>query len=92
MPKQYSIAEARNHFTEIVRDVEREAAVEVTRRGKPVAVLLSIQEYKRLSGEKGGFWRAFTLFREQVNLQELDIEPNVFEGLRDRSPGREVAL
>ncbi len=55
MPKQYSIAEARNHFTAIVRDVEREAAVELTRRGKPVAVLLSVQEYKRLSSNKGGF-------------------------------------
>jgi len=92
MPKQYSIAEARNRFTAIVRDVERESAVELTRRGKPVAVLLSIQEYKRLSGNKGGFWKAFTAFRNRVNLQELGIEPDIFTGLRDQSPGREVSL
>jgi prevent-host-death family protein len=92
MPKQYSIAEARNHFTAIVRDVERESAVELTRRGKPVAVLLSIQEYKRLSSGKGGFWKAFTAFRNRVNLQELGIEPDIFTGLRDQSPGREVSL
>ena len=92
MPKQYSIAEARNHFTAIVRDVERESAVELTRRGKPVAVLLSIQEYKRLSSSKGGFWNAFTTFRNRVNLQELGIKPDIFTGLRDQSPGREIAL
>ena len=92
MPKQYSIAEARNHFTAIVRDVEREAAVELTRRGKPVAVLLSIQEYNRLSSGTGGFWKAFTAFRKRVNLQELAIDPDIFTGLRDQSPGREVSL
>ena len=92
MPKQYSIAEARNHFTSIVRDVERESAVELTRRGKPVAVLLSIEEYKRLSSNRGGFWKAFTAFRSRVNLQELGIEPDIFTDLRDQSPGREVAL
>ena len=92
MPKQYSIAEARDHFTTIVRDVEQESAIELTRRGKPVAVLLSIQEYKRLSSSKGGFWKTFTAFRNRVNLQDLDIEPDIFTGLRDQSPGREIAL
>lgn len=92
MPKQYSIAEARNHFTTIVRDVEQESAIELTRRGKPVAVLLSIQEYKRLSGSQEGFWKAFTAFRNRVNLQDLDIKPDIFTGLRDQSPGREIAL
>lgn len=92
MPKQYSIAEARNRFTAIVRDVEQETAIELTRRGKPVAVLISIQEYKRLSSNRGGFWKAFTAFRNRVNLQELGIEPEIFTGLRDQSPGREVSL
>jgi antitoxin Phd len=44
MLEQYSIAKARNHFTSLVRAVERESATELTRRGKPVAVMLSIQE------------------------------------------------
>lgn len=92
MLKQYSIAEARNRFTAIVHDVEQEAAIELTRRGKPVAVLVSIHEYKRLSSNAGGFWKAFTAFRNRVNLQELEIEPEIFTGLRDQSPGREVSL
>ncbi len=92
MPKQYSIAEARDHFTTLVRNVEQESAIELTRRGKPVAVLLSIQEYQRLSSSRGGFWKAFTAFRNRVDLRELDIEPDIFTGLRDQSPGREMAL
>jgi len=90
MLKQYSIAKARDHFTSLVRTVERESAVELTRRGKPVAVILSIQEYKRLSAGQASFWEAYSAFREQVNLEELGIEPDTFAGLRDRSHGREV--
>lgn len=92
MPKQYSIAEARDHFTTLVRQVEQESAIELTRWGKPVAVLLSIQEYKRLSGSQEGFWQAFTTFQQRVNLQDLGIDPDTFTGLRDQSPGREVVL
>ena len=90
MLKQVPIAKARDHFTSLVRAVERESAVELTRRGKPVAVILSIQEYKRLSTRQAGFWEAYSAFGEQVNLQELGLEPDTSFGLRDRSPGREV--
>jgi antitoxin Phd len=90
MLKQYSIAKARDHFTSLVRAVERDSAVELTRRGKPVAVILSIREYERLSARQTGFWEAYSTFRERVNLQELDIEDDSFAGLRDCSPGREV--
>ena len=90
MFESYSIAEARDRFTSIVRDVEEKVAgVELTRRGKPVAVLLSVREYRRLSGEKD-FWGAYLAFREGAGLEELGIEPEVFEGLRDASPGREA--
>ena len=46
MLKQYSIAVARNRPPVIVHDVEVGPAVVLTRRGKPVVVLLSIDEYK----------------------------------------------
>jgi prevent-host-death family protein len=90
MIKQYSIAEARNHFTTLVHDLELEPAIELTRRGKPVAVLLSIQEYQRLSHERPTFWAALQAFHRTVNLSQLALEPDIFAGLRDRSPGRET--
>ena len=90
MFERYSIAEARDRFTSIVRDVEEKVAgVELTRRGEPVAVLLSVREYRRLSGEKR-FWDSYLAFREGSDLERSGIEPEVFEGLRDASPGREA--
>lgn len=89
--KSYSIADARENLAAIVRDVERISAVELTRRGKPVAVLLSIGEYRRLSAGKKSFWDAYSEFRDEVDPRRLGIEPELFEGLRDVSPGREMS-
>jgi prevent-host-death family protein len=54
MQKQFSIAEAKNRLPTIVHSVENGPSVELTRRGKPVAVILSIQEYERLSRKYTG--------------------------------------
>ncbi|MDP9454781.1 MAG: type II toxin-antitoxin system Phd/YefM family antitoxin [Actinomycetota bacterium] len=89
--KSYSIGEARDSFAAIVHEAERGSALELTRRGKPVAVLLSVEEYRRLSGNKKGFWEAYSDFREGKDLEQLNIRPEVFEGLRDASPGRATA-
>jgi prevent-host-death family protein len=91
MSKRFSIAEARNQFTRLVREVEKAAAVEITRRGEPVAVLLSWREYKRLSSQEK-FWDSYSSFRDQFDLAKLAIEPQIFEGIRDPSPGRQVGL
>jgi prevent-host-death family protein len=92
MTKEYSIAEARQDFAAIVKELGDQPVVQITRRGKIVAVLLSIREYQRLSSERVGFWRAFSAFRENTNLTEFAIEPSVFSDLRDRGDGRQVDL
>jgi prevent-host-death family protein len=90
MIKRYSIAEARQNLAALVHEVERASAVELTRRGEPVAMLLSIEEYRRLLSKHSSFWEAYTSFREAVDLEQLQIEPDTFEAVRDSSPGREV--
>jgi len=90
--KSYSIAEARDQFAAIVQDVGHTNAIEVTRRGKPVAVLVSLKQYQRLLTGKQDFWDLYVAFREQFDLEELAIEPAIFEDVRDNSPGREVML
>ena len=92
MSKRYSIAEARHNLAAIVHDLDRQPLVELTRRGEPVAVLLSIEAYRRLVPPAATFWEAYTSFRSAVDLAQLGIEPEVFADVRDRSPGREVAL
>ncbi len=85
----YSLAEARNHLTAIVRRVEQSTAVALTRRGKPVAVILSIEEYQRLAAPRASFSSTFARYREAVDLAALDLGPQVFADVRDKNPGRE---
>jgi prevent-host-death family protein len=92
MPKRYSIAEARHNLAALVHELERKTRIELTRRGEPVAVLLSVREYQRLTAKKGSFWQAYESFRRAVDLPRLKIDPNVFEGVRDQSAGREIRL
>lgn len=46
--KSVSIADAKNRLTELLYNAEDGQPVQVTRRGQPVAVLLSEHEYLRL--------------------------------------------
>jgi prevent-host-death family protein len=92
MANRYSVAEARDHLTKLIYDAERGVAVEITRRGKPVAVLVSLSEYQKLRKGTNGFWHAFERFLNEVDLKGAGIDRNTFKGLRDRTPGREVNL
>jgi prevent-host-death family protein len=74
----------------LIHHLEKKDYVELTRRGEPVAVLLSLRAYRRLTAPKANFWNAYQTFRQTVPLSKLNIEPDVFENVRDTSAGREV--
>lgn len=90
MPKSFSIAEARHDLAALVHQLEHQSRIELTRRGKPVAVLLSLPEYNRLTTKAQSFWTAYSAFAATVDLPRLKIDPQVFEAVRDRTGGREV--
>ncbi len=92
MQKQFSIAEAKNRLPAIIHYAEKGPHVELTRRGKPVAMLLSIREYERLSRKYTGFWNAISEFRRKFEDEGIEISEKDFKGLRDLSVGREVEL
>lgn len=91
MTQKYSIAEARNRFAALVHEVEDDGAVQITRRGEVVAVLLSRRVYERLTGSQGGFFRAVSEFRAAYKVSDLEIDPQIFD-VRPSAPGREVNL
>ena len=91
MPEQYSISSARNRLPKLVHEVESGSAVELTRRGKPVAMLLSIEEYRRMRAGKPDFWEALSRFRKETDLEELGAD-EVWADVRDRSAGRDPGL
>ncbi|MEK7866709.1 MAG: type II toxin-antitoxin system Phd/YefM family antitoxin [Planctomycetota bacterium] len=89
MARQYSIAEARDRFPAIVRDAEKGAPIQITRHGRPVAVIVSVTRYERLKSRRPDFWATLQRFRASHDLRALDID-SVFANVRDRSGGREV--
>lgn len=88
MSSKYSVAEARANLPKILDEVEQGHEVEVTRRGKAIAVVMSVREYERLSGSPRDFGAALDAHREAYG----GVPRSTFEGLRDKSPGRDVSL
>ena len=91
MQKEYSIAEAKNKLPSIIHDVESGSSAKFTRRGKPVAVLLSLYDYERLAKQKRSFWPTFQTFRSNAfKNRSVIINDDDFKGLRDTTPGRKI--
>ena len=91
MQKEYSIAEAKNKLPSIIHDVESGSSARFTRRGKPVAVLLSLYDYERLAKQKRSFWLTFQTFRSNAfKNRSVIISDDDFKGLRDTTTGRKI--
>ena len=65
--------------------------VELTRRGQPVAVVVSHREFARLRGKQLHFSDVYRRFLESHSLQEIGIERDFVTTLRDRTTGRKVS-
>lgn len=92
MPKRYSIADARANLPSIVDEAESGQAIELTRRGKPVAVIVSLREIERLRGVRTQFSDAYRRFLESYSLREVGLDVDFFDSTRDRETGRKVSL
>ncbi len=88
-----SIVEAKNTLTRLIHKTEQGEAVRITRRGNPVAVLLSEDEYKRLkaSEQTKDFWQSLQDWRAQASFDWPELTPEEIDAWRDRSPGREFS-
>lgn len=89
----YSIAEARNKFTALIRQAEEEQRpIRITRRGQDVAVISSASEYERLSAQQPqtDFWQAYLEWRAMWEVDDWDDTLDPFADVRDKSPGREI--
>ena len=62
MSKRFSIAQARAQLPAIIDRVAAGADIELTRRGEPVAVVVSTREYARLRAARVSFAEAFGRF------------------------------
>jgi prevent-host-death family protein len=79
----WKLQDAKNRFSEVVKEALRAGPQVVTRRGKETAVVISVEDYRRLARPEVslvGFFRSSPLAEI-----ELDVE-------RNRDTGREVEL
>jgi prevent-host-death family protein len=92
MSKQYSIADARRNLPSLVDEAEAGSEVQLTRRGRAVAVVVSVQEYERLKANRVGFSVAYQEFRKHFPVEGEGIPSRYFRAIRDRGVGRKVAI
>lgn len=81
-----TVSVARANFVAALAAAERGEAVEITRRGKPVAAIVSSAQLARLQG-RTGFAEALVAYHER-HAGEIDPDEDVFRDVRDRATGR----
>ena len=92
MSQRYSIAEARSRLPKIVDQAEAGVEIELTRRGQPVAVVVSHREFERLRGKRLHFRDAYRKFLKTHSLQEVGVDDDFATSARDRTAGRKVSV
>jgi prevent-host-death family protein len=91
-PKRYSIAEARSSFPTLVREAEAGLEVELTRRGKPVAVLVSRDRWDRARAHRPRFADLYKDFLGRYSIDKVGLEQESLRVPREDDSGREVNL
>lgn len=83
MAKYMPVAEAKKHFTELLRTLEDE--ITITRHNKPVAVILSLDAYKKLC--KQNSYENILSLKQQVS-QSLVTAEQVYKWTKEEQRKR----
>ncbi|HIJ95018.1 MAG TPA: type II toxin-antitoxin system Phd/YefM family antitoxin [Desulfuromonadales bacterium] len=81
--KEWQLQEAKNRLSQVIDSAIHEGAQTITLRGKPAAVVVSFEEYRKLTLPKIGL----SAFFEQSPLHGVDLVVS-----RSTDPPREVEL
>ncbi len=84
-PAHWQVQEAKQRFSELIRSVQAEGPQFVTKHGEEIAVVIGIEEYRRLHGGPTPDFAEFLLSGPRIDEVELDFG-------RDQEPAREVDL
>lgn len=79
----WQLQEAKGKFSEVVKRALNEGPQSITVHGEPVVVLISREEYTRLTQPKTGFLK----FLRRSPLIGADVDFS-----REQTPSREIAL
>ena len=85
--RETTIRDAKNRLTALIRAAERGEPVWLTRRGKPVALLVSDRDFRRLSDrkERRDPWVFLQNWRARLAENYSGFEDSEVDPRRDRS-------
>ena len=79
----WQLQEAKNQFSEVVRRAGREGAQTISLHGRPAAVVISYEDYRRLRNQR----ESFTKFLTSLPMARMELELE-----RNKSADREIEL
>jgi prevent-host-death family protein len=91
MDDDYSIAQARNQLSELVHQAESGKTVKLTRRGKPVAVVVSLAAYESLASYQSRVtpvWSVARLDTVGYKFNREEVNSRAARGLTKRGKAR----
>ena len=80
-----TISHLKNHLFEVVHTVEQGEDIQITRHGKPVAVIISLEKYNRALASGKGIFNSYLTWRKQHPDAEGFTDEEL-EAMRDRAP------
>jgi len=83
MHDKWQLQEAKGNLSRLIKQAANGEAQVVTVHGKPTVVVVSMEEYSRLTRHRGKLSRA--LLRPDLAIDDLDLS-------RSRDTGRDVEL
>lgn len=88
--KTSTIAEAKNNLSQLIHQLESDDAIQLTRHGKPVAVMLSEAHYQKLTHKDNNLYQAIQQWRTKLESDSAltDVE---LKNIRSTSQGREFS-
>ena len=89
--KVVPIAEAKNNLPVLVHSLESAGIVKLSRRGKVVAYLLSVDHYHQLLSPRKGFFTKATQIQSRLKNSDL-LEDSTISGWRADISAREFSF
>ncbi len=92
MMKTSTIAEAKNNLSHLIHQLETEDSIQLTRYGKPVAVMMSEAQYKKLTSPAKSLNSAILNWRSQLDEpSDIGLSEDELKSIRTESVGREFS-
>lgn len=88
--KTSTIAEAKNNLSQLIKQLQSDEPIHLTRHGKPVAVMLSEANYQKLTQKNNGLYHAIQQWRSQLD-SDIGLTASELENLRASGQGRDFS-